>query len=84
MIESDADFLRRVSVARGVAHRATFAEWSKDHKGHSAIVQHTRAWADKSNGLLTMMPELKRRGLALPECDCSAGSHLAGRETERL
>ena len=30
---------------RKIAHDAPFAEWSKDHRGHSAIVNHTNAWA---------------------------------------
>ena len=34
---------------RQLAHDAPFAEWSKDHRGHSAIVNHTSAWADRGN-----------------------------------
>lgn len=30
---TDEELLTKTSAARGLAHRAPFAEWSKDHKG---------------------------------------------------
>lgn len=71
---SDEDLLQKISVARGLAHRAPFAEWSMDHRGHSAIVHHTSAWADRSNEFFSLMNEADRRGLAMPPCDCPPGS----------
>ncbi len=32
---------------RKLAHEAPFAEYSMDHRGHTAIVHHTNAWADR-------------------------------------
>lgn len=72
---TDTDLLEATSKARGLAHRAPFAEWSKDHLGHSAIVNHTTAWAVRGNGFIELMAEIKRRGLEMPACDCPAGSH---------
>lgn len=72
---TDAELLERTAQARGLAHRAPFAEWSKDHRGHSAIVHHTRAWTDRSNDFLELMTEVDRRGLSMPACDCPPGSH---------
>lgn len=39
--EAECDRLRKL------AHNAPLAEWSKDHRGHSAIVNHTNAWASR-------------------------------------
>lgn len=72
---TDEELLVKVSAARGLAHRALFAEWSKDHKGHSFIVNHTNAWAVRGDELMAYANELERRGLKLPPCDCPAGSH---------
>jgi hypothetical protein len=72
---TNEELLARTSAARGLAHRAPFAEWSKDHRGHSAIVNHTHAWAERGEDFLTLAAECDRRGLALPPCDCPAGAH---------
>lgn len=72
---NDQELLQRTSAARGHAHRAPFAKWSKDHRGHSAIVRHTSAWSDRSNEFLVLMNEVKRRGLQMPPCDCPLGAH---------
>lgn len=71
----DEELLAAVSAARGKAHRAPFAEWSKDHRGHSAIIHHTNAWAVESGELVRLCHELTKRGLAMPNCDCPAGAH---------
>lgn len=34
---------------REAAHIAPFAEFSMDHRGHTAIVNHTNAWATRGN-----------------------------------
>lgn len=60
---TDEELLAKVSAARGAAHRAPFAEWSKDHKGHSSIVNHTNAWATRGNELMALAEEVDRRGL---------------------
>jgi hypothetical protein len=80
MTMTDEELLAKVSAARDLAHRAPFAEWSKDHRGHSSIVNHTNAWAVRGDELMVAMVELERRGLKLPPCDCPAGAH----ETEAL
>lgn len=72
---TDAELLEKTSRARGLAHRAPFAEWSKDHRGHSAIVHHTRAWADRSKEFFGLMDEVDRRGLKMPPCDCPPADH---------
>lgn len=72
---TDDDLLLKTSAARGVAHRAPFAEWSKDHKGHSSIVVHTSTWGARSSDLLSFVSECSRRGLPLPPCDCPQGAH---------
>ncbi len=72
---TNIELLQKISEARGLAHRAPFAEWSKDHRGHSAIVHHTSAWADKSNEFFELMAEADRRGLKMPPCDCPEGDH---------
>ena len=69
------ELLAQVSAARGAAHRAPFAEWSKDHRGHSSIVNHTNAYAVRGDELMALADELERRGLKLPPCDCPPGSH---------
>lgn len=72
---NNAELLAKVSAARGAAHRAPFAEWSKDHRGHSAIVNHTNAYAMRGDELMAFTDELARRGLKLPPCDCPPGAH---------
>lgn len=72
---TDEELLAKVSAARGAAHRAPFAEWSKDHLGHSSIVNHTNAWAARGDELMALTDELERRGLKWPPCDCPPGSH---------
>lgn len=72
---TNEQLLQRTAAARGEAHRAPFAEWSKDHRGHSAIVNHTSAWATRSNEFIDLAAECKRRGLPLPDRDCPAGAH---------
>ena len=72
---TDEELLAQVSAARGAAHRAAFAEWSKDHRGHSSIVNHTNAYAVRGDELMALADELERRGLKLPPCDCPPGSH---------
>jgi hypothetical protein len=71
---TDAELLEATSRARGLAHRAPFAEWSKDHKGHSAIVNHSHIWAQASNDYVRLADEVDRRGLSQPQCDCPSGS----------
>lgn len=71
---TDEELLQRTSAARGAAHRAEFAEWSMDHKGHSAIVHHTNGWADRSREFFELMDEVERRGLKMPPCDCPDGA----------
>lgn len=63
---TDEELLAKVSAARGAAHRAPFAEWSKDHRGHSSIVNHTSAWATRGNELMALAEEVDRRGLKWP------------------
>lgn len=72
---TDEELLAKLSQARGAAHRAPFAEWSKDHRGHSSIVNHTDAWAARGNDFLKLSEEADRRGLKMPACDCPAGAH---------
>lgn len=72
---SDADLIARSRAALGLAHRAPFAEWSTDHRGHSAVVNHTSAWAGHSQEVLEIDRELRRRGLGAPGCDCPPGAH---------
>lgn len=72
---TDTELLQATAQARGAAHRAPFAEWSKDHEGHSAIVNHTNGWAERASEFAALMVEIKRRGLATPPCDCPSGSH---------
>ncbi len=72
---SNDGLLSAASAARGAAHRAPFAEWSKDHTGHSAIVHHTTSWAERGHAFVDLMTECRRRGLAMPPCDCPPGSH---------
>lgn len=72
---TDEELLKATSAARGEAHRAPFAEWSKDHTGHSAIVHHTRAWAERGHTFVELMGECRRRGLEIPPCDCLPGNH---------
>lgn len=63
---TDAELLASVAKARTLAHNAPFAEWSKDHRGHSAIVNHTSAWADRGRELMNLMIEVRHRDLVLP------------------
>lgn len=79
MTLSDQELLVKTADARGASHRAPFAEWSMDHRGHSAIINHTSAWADRSNEFFDLMAEVDRRGLKIPECNCPAGSHIIKR-----
>lgn len=72
---TNEELLARTSAARGLAHRSPFAEWSKDHKGHSSIVNHTHAWATNSTAFVDLVNECSRRGLGIPPCDCPAGAH---------
>lgn len=72
---TDQDLILQTSAARGRAHRAPFAEWSKDHEGHSAIVNHTSAWADHGRQWTELAAEVERRGLKQPPCDCPLGTH---------
>lgn len=72
---TNEELLAKTSAARGLAHRAPFAEWSKDHRGHSSIYNHTHAWAERGDDFLTLAAECDRRGLALPPCDCPTGAH---------
>ena len=72
---TDEELLQATSAALGEAHRAEFSEWSMDHKGHSAIVNHKDAWAMRSRTFGVLYAELKQRGLKLPKCDCSPGAH---------
>lgn len=72
---TDEELLAKVSAARVLAHRAPFAEWSKDHRGHSSIVNHTTAWAARGYELMALADELERRGLKWPPCDCPPGAH---------
>lgn len=60
---SDEELLKATAAARSAAHAAPFAEWSMDHRGHSAIVHHTSAWATRSNEWLALTAEVRRRGL---------------------
>lgn len=61
---SDQELLSKAALAREAAHIAPMAEWSKDHTGHSAIVHHTNAWADRGQEFVNLMSEVRRRGLA--------------------
>ena len=72
---TNEELIRKTSAARGLAHRAPLAEWSLDHRGHSAIVNHTNAWAVRSREFHELMDECERRGLAMPPCDCPPGAH---------
>lgn len=72
---TDEELLAKLSAARGLAHRAEFAEWSMDHRGHSSIVNHTNGWAVRGNEFLALAEEADRRGLPFPPCDCPPGAH---------
>jgi hypothetical protein len=63
---TDADLLARTHEARKAAHEAPFAEWSMDHRGHSAIVNHTSAFAARSREWIELANEVDRRGLPQP------------------
>lgn len=67
----DSELLAATCKARGLAHRAPFAEWSEDHRGHSTIVHHTNAWAAHGRSFGDLAEEVRHRGLSLPACDCS-------------
>lgn len=58
---NDDELAKRVDELRQAAHEAPLAEWSKDHRGHSAIVNHTNAWAQRGNEWLAAKQELERR-----------------------
>ena len=60
---TDAELLAAEKTARKAAHDAPFAEWSMDHKGHSAIINHTSAWATRSHEWMELAAECDRRGL---------------------
>lgn len=72
---TNEELLAKTSAARGITHRAPFAEWSMDHKGHSSIVHHTNAWAVTGHDFVKLAKECDRRGLPIPPCDCPAGVH---------
>jgi len=72
---TDSELLEATSKARGLAHRSPFAEWSKDHTGHSAIVNHTNAWATRALEYIALAAECSRRDLRIPPCDCPDGAH---------
>lgn len=72
---TDEELLAKLSAARGAAHRAPFAEWSKDHRGHSSIVNHTNTWATRGSEYEALAEEAGRRRLTLPPCDCLPGAH---------
>lgn len=72
---TDEELLSKFSAAIGAAHRAPLAEWSKDHRGHSSIVNHTDAWAARGHEMMALAEMLDQRGLKWPECDCPPGSH---------
>lgn len=72
---TDLELLAAASKARGLAHRAPFAEWSKDHHGHSFVVNHTTAFADRATEFVSLATEIHSRGLVLPPCDCPASEH---------
>jgi hypothetical protein len=72
---TDDELIAKLSAARGAAHRAPMAEWSKDHRGHSSIVNHTSAYAARGHEFLALADMAEKRGLAPPPCDCPAGSH---------
>lgn len=63
---SDSALLGRTKEARRAAHAAPFAEWSMDHRGHSAIINHTSAWATRSREWMDLANEVDRRGLPQP------------------
>ena len=63
---TNENLLEAVKVARQRMHDAPLAEWSKDHKGHSAIVHHTSAWAYHSKEWMRLANEVDRRGLKQP------------------
>jgi hypothetical protein len=69
------ELLQKTSAARGAAHRSEFAEYSKDHRGHTAIVNHVSAWAVRGDEFVALAEECSRRGLKLPPCDCQADAH---------
>ena len=72
---TNEELLARTSTARGLAHRSPFAEWSKDHRGHSSIVNHTSAWATNGMAFADLAAECDKRGLSIPACDCPPGAH---------
>lgn len=72
---TDEELLAKTSAARGACHRAPMAEWSKDHRGHSSIVNHTSAFADRGAEFMALAEEVAARGLDLPPCDCPPGAH---------
>lgn len=74
-MSTDEELIQLARRARGKAHRAPLAKWSMDHKGHSSINNHTRAYVDRTNDLIEIMQELDKRGIPMPECDCEEGAH---------
>lgn len=72
---TDQELLEKTAAARGASHRAPFAEWSKDHKQHTSIVNHTHAWAVRGDEFMVLADECSKRGLKIPPCDCPAGAH---------
>lgn len=72
---TDEELLAKTSAARGAAHRAPLAKWSKDHRGHSTIINHTTGFADRGNEFMMLADECRRRSLTLPACDCPDGTH---------
>mgnify|MGYP001571220663 CR=1 FL=1 len=72
---TDEELLAKTKMTRGLAHRARLAEWSKDHRGHSSIVNHAHAWADRGSEFLELADECMKRGLLTPACDCPEGAH---------
>ena len=63
---------------RKLAHEAPFAEFSMDHRGHTAIVNHTSAWARAGDDWIKACA--KRDALSRPD-DGDGGSSQPGGES---
>lgn len=73
---TDDELLAATAAARGLAHRAPFAEYSTDHLGHTRIVNHTNSWAKRSDEFMALARRCRERGLVPPPCDCHPDAHI--------
>lgn len=79
---NDESLMVAASRARGAAHRSEMSEiFEVNERGHPTGVKkiaengHAIGWILRGNEFCALAQEIKRRGLAIPDCDCPPGSH---------